>query len=143
MSTPRVTRTPGICGGVACIDGTRIMVWLLVASSRHGMDDTAIHDAWPTLPPGSVDAAFDYCSANPAEIEQDIWVNDVAANHPAQVEVPDWLIVQGKLLGVADERLREVFEPVLEQERIDAAWRAYRESPQRIHREIIHSLRAA
>ena len=32
-----ITKTQGVCGGEACIAGTRIPVWLLVESHRQGI----------------------------------------------------------------------------------------------------------
>jgi uncharacterized protein (DUF433 family) len=34
IATDRITKTPGICGGDACVRGTRIPVWLLLVSPR-------------------------------------------------------------------------------------------------------------
>jgi hypothetical protein len=37
MSGKRITKTSGVCGGEACIAGTRIAVWLLVEAQQLGI----------------------------------------------------------------------------------------------------------
>ncbi|HLW67594.1 MAG TPA: DUF433 domain-containing protein [Gemmataceae bacterium] len=37
-----VRKTPGVCGGDACIRNTRIPVWLLVAWMKDGLNDERI-----------------------------------------------------------------------------------------------------
>lgn len=46
---PGIEKTPGVCGGDACIAGTRIPVWSLVNSRKLGMADGQLLDAYPTL----------------------------------------------------------------------------------------------
>jgi hypothetical protein len=41
MSGKGITKTPGVCGGEACIDETRISVWLLVELS--GLDNLYVN----------------------------------------------------------------------------------------------------
>ena len=40
--TDRITKSPAICGGDACIRGTRVSVWGLVAYRRLGMSNAEI-----------------------------------------------------------------------------------------------------
>jgi hypothetical protein len=39
---PLIPKTPGVCGGDACIKDSRIMVWLLVSMKQAGKTDEAI-----------------------------------------------------------------------------------------------------
>ena len=36
FSSSIITKTPGVCGGAACIAGTRVAVWLLVEAQQLG-----------------------------------------------------------------------------------------------------------
>jgi len=55
---PRVSRTPGLMGGVPCVDGTRVTVATVLAEVFAGTFDEEIHRRYPTLPEGSVDACM-------------------------------------------------------------------------------------
>ncbi len=54
---PLIQKTPGVCGGDACIRNTRIMVWLLVSLKRQGASD-------------------DHCRQNPEEVDRAIKENE-------------------------------------------------------------------
>ena len=71
-----VQKTPGVCGGRACIRTTRITVWGLVNSSRLGQANTQILEAIPGLTPEDLQVAMDYYREHPAEIEADIRDNE-------------------------------------------------------------------
>ncbi len=47
-TTDRITKTPDLCGGDACIRGHRIPVWVLVGYRRLGKDDA---DLLAPIPP--------------------------------------------------------------------------------------------
>jgi uncharacterized protein (DUF433 family) len=72
---PRITKTPGVCGGRACIAGTRITVWGLSVYHRDGLDEPAILDAVPHLRPEELRAALRYVEENAEEIARDIAEN--------------------------------------------------------------------
>ena len=72
----RITKTPGVCGGRACIRGTRITVWGLVVYQRLGAPVTEILRAVQGLTQAELKAAFDYAAANPEEIDRDIRENE-------------------------------------------------------------------
>lgn len=135
----RITRTPGVCGGDACVRGTRIMVWLLVLMRRRGRSDAELLRDYPTLSAADLDAAWDYYRLHPTEIEQAVWVNDVAANSPPGAAVPPGDLVNGRLIGLSDEAIRQAFDPPLEQQELDAAWEQYRRDPAAIDRHIAQS----
>ena len=68
----RVTSTPGVCGGEACIRGTRIMVWLLVYFRRRGRSDADLLADYPGLMPEDLAAAWQYEATHREEIERAI-----------------------------------------------------------------------
>jgi uncharacterized protein (DUF433 family) len=143
MTTPdlaaRITRTPGVCGGDACVRGTRIMVWLLVLLRRRGQPDAALLRDYPTLSTEDLDAAWDYYRLHPGEVEQALWVNIVAANHLPGAPVPAGALVQARLLGLSDDAIRAAFAPPLNQAELDQAWEQYRRDPAAIDRHIAQS----
>ena len=51
ISYPHVTKTPGVCGGKACIDGTRIRVNNVVFLHKDGANDAKIRETYPDLTP--------------------------------------------------------------------------------------------
>jgi len=73
---PGIEKTPGVCGGDACIAGTRIPVWSLVNSRRVGMNDGQLLDAYPTLTRQDLNNAWQYYDANQAEIDELIAENE-------------------------------------------------------------------
>ncbi len=73
-----ITKTPGVCGGDACIEGTRIPVWVLVQAHNLGMSETQLLYDYPTLSATDLANAWVYASANPEEIETAIRENEAA-----------------------------------------------------------------
>lgn len=71
-----VQKTPGVCGGRACIRDTRITVWGLVNSRRLGAADEQILENIVGLTPEDLRAAWGYYEEHPAEIDEDIRVNE-------------------------------------------------------------------
>lgn len=138
-SLERVVKRPGVCGGVACIRGTRIMVWLLVLFQRQGKSDPWILANYPQLGMEDLNAAQAYFRQNASEIEQQIWLNTVAANHPPDQQIPEWMLVQGRLLGLSEEDLCEAFEVPPSLEHLAAAWESYQKTPALIERQIAES----
>lgn len=67
-----VTRIPGVCGGRACVTGTRIAVWLLEALRRDGATDDYLLDQYPQLTPQLLNAVWQFVAQNIAEIDGDI-----------------------------------------------------------------------
>ena len=80
----RVTKTPGICGGDACIRGHRIPVWTLVGYRQLGQNDADILRAYPGLTPLDLEAAWEYAAANSEEIEQAIRENEEGEEGPVE-----------------------------------------------------------
>jgi uncharacterized protein (DUF433 family) len=71
-----ITKTPGICGGRACIEGTRMPVWSLVYHRFLGFTDWEILYNFQTMTPGDLKNAWRYYEAHKAEIDEDIRQNN-------------------------------------------------------------------
>ena len=69
---PGVVKTPGVCGGSARIDGTRIPVWQLVEERKLGASEAQLLNDYRTLKARDLVAAWDYAEEHPEEIDQDI-----------------------------------------------------------------------
>lgn len=70
--TERITKTPGVCGGSACIRDTRITVWGLVEWRRLGLANAEIQRRLHGLSIADLEAAWEYASLHQAEIEEEI-----------------------------------------------------------------------
>ena len=55
-----ILKTPGVCGGVACIRKTRIPVWTLVHFRELGASESGLLSSYPSLTPEDLRAAWDY-----------------------------------------------------------------------------------
>jgi uncharacterized protein (DUF433 family) len=64
-----VTKDPEVCGGKACIDGTRIRVVDIVSLKRQGYTPERMLEAYPSLNLAQVYAALSYSYEHPGEIE--------------------------------------------------------------------------
>jgi len=73
-----ISKTPGVCGGSACIRSTRIPVWGLVIWRREGVGDQRLLEMYPSLSQSDLDAAWQYYALNPDEIHQDIQSDEEA-----------------------------------------------------------------
>ena len=71
-----ISKTPGVCGGDACIRNTRIPVWVLESFRRLGMNESRLLDNYPTLTATDLANAWAYAAAFPDEIEIAIREND-------------------------------------------------------------------
>jgi uncharacterized protein (DUF433 family) len=68
----RITRTPGVCGGKACIAGHRVRVLDVVAWHEHqGMTPDEIVSHIPTITLADVHAALAYYFDHIEEIQQE------------------------------------------------------------------------
>jgi uncharacterized protein (DUF433 family) len=72
-----VTKTPGICGGRACIERTRIPVWLLYEMHENGASDTQLIEQFEGLNQFDLDCAWRYVAQNQSEIDEAIRQNDI------------------------------------------------------------------
>jgi uncharacterized protein (DUF433 family) len=80
----RISKTPGICGGDACIQGHRIPVWGLVSYRQLGLSDARILECYPTLTAADLQAAWEYAAAHSAEIDQAIAENEAGDEGPVE-----------------------------------------------------------
>ena len=71
-----IEKTPGVCGGSACIAGTRITVWGLVEARSIGYSEADLLTSYPLLSATDIANAWVYAEAFPDEIETDIREND-------------------------------------------------------------------
>jgi uncharacterized protein (DUF433 family) len=75
-STQGIEKTPGVCGGSACVAGTRITVWGLVESRRIGYSEADLLTSYPTLSATNLANAWAYAAAFPDEIGAEIEENN-------------------------------------------------------------------
>ncbi len=73
-----ISKTPGVCGGEACIAGTRIAVWILVEARRLGISEAQLLQDYPHISAGDLVNAWAYADAYPQEIVAVIHANEVA-----------------------------------------------------------------
>jgi len=64
-----ITKDPEVCGGRACIDGTRIRVVDIACLQREGHTPEKMLEVYPSLNLAQVHAALSYYYENPQEIE--------------------------------------------------------------------------
>jgi len=94
--TQHITKTPGVCGGRACIAGHRIRVLDVVGwHERRGYTVAQIVDMFPGTTRAYVHAALAYYYDNPEEIEND-FRNDEAWAQWAEVNLPSLIPAEMK-----------------------------------------------
>jgi uncharacterized protein (DUF433 family) len=69
---PVIRKTPGVCGGSACVANTRIPVWTLVRFRELGLTDGQLLEAYPSLTSDGLAAAYEYAAHNAGEIREEI-----------------------------------------------------------------------
>jgi uncharacterized protein (DUF433 family) len=86
-----ITKTPGVCGGRACIAGHRIRVLdVVVLHQKRGMSPEEIVYQFPGITLAHVQAALAYYFDNRSEIEADFqndekWAKFAEANYPSLI----------------------------------------------------------
>jgi uncharacterized protein (DUF433 family) len=95
METPtgdRITKTPGVCGGRACLAGHRVRVLDIVAWHEHqGMTPDDIVSHVPSLTLADVHTALAYYFDHMAEIQEEMRTErerteELRGSHPSLVE---------------------------------------------------------
>jgi uncharacterized protein (DUF433 family) len=76
ISTGVISKRAERCGGDACIRDLRIPVWAVVNYRRLGATDAEILQAYPSLQPSDLMAAFAYAAAHGDEIDAAIRRNE-------------------------------------------------------------------
>ncbi len=90
-SYPHIVKDPIVCGGKACIQGTRIRVLDIASASDHlALSPDEICDQYPELTLAQVHSALAYYYENREEIQADIEsdrksVERFRRDHPDQV----------------------------------------------------------
>lgn len=64
-----ITKDLEVCGGKACIDGTRIRVMDIVSLKRQGCPPERMLEAYPSLNLAQIYAALSYSYEHPEEID--------------------------------------------------------------------------
>lgn len=64
-----ITKVPGVCGGRACIDGTRVRVLNIVYLHKEGYTPEKMLELYPFLNLAQIYAALSYYYENREEIE--------------------------------------------------------------------------
>ena len=75
---PGTEITAGVCGGAACLAGTRIPVWTLEEYRRLGASDADLLTAYPSLRAEDLVNAWAYVRSHQDEIERQIRENEAA-----------------------------------------------------------------
>ncbi len=73
-----IAKTPGVCGGAACVRDTRIPVWMLEEMRRLGSTEAQLLHAYPSLTAEDLVAAWAYVEVNRSEIDESIRLNRAA-----------------------------------------------------------------
>ncbi|RLG36964.1 MAG: hypothetical protein DRO01_07645 [Thermoproteota archaeon] len=92
-----VVKTPGVLGGSARIEGTRIAVWMIVSLIRSGWTVEQILEEYPGLTREQVEEALAYYEEHRDEVD-------------GEIERADELWEIGKRHSEADLRAREAEE---------------------------------
>jgi uncharacterized protein (DUF433 family) len=71
-----ITKTLGVCGGSACIERTRIPVWMLEAYRRQGVPEAKILESYPTITASDLVSVWKYVVEHGREIDDEILEND-------------------------------------------------------------------
>ena len=106
LTTDRIVKTPGFCGGRARIRDHRIPVSTLVEARRLGSSDENLLVDYPGIEQADLNAAWEYAAANTQEIERAIWYNA----EPQKGDRRLALIVRGWQLGLTDAEIAEAFQ---------------------------------
>lgn len=77
---PGIESRPNVCGGDACVAGTRISVWVLEQARRHGVSESALLAEYPTLSAQDLANAWSYVRSHRAEVDEQIRRNEDAVN---------------------------------------------------------------
>lgn len=91
ISTTHITKTPGVCGGRACIAGHRVRVMDIVGwHERRGYSPDEVVDLFPGITLADVHAALVYYFDHTAEIDADFaqdqsWAEWAQANLPSKI----------------------------------------------------------
>jgi len=70
--TETIKKTPGICGGSACVRNTRIPIWTLVSLRQQGATEQEILNNYPGLTLDDLTVVWGYYYNHKSEIDRTI-----------------------------------------------------------------------
>ncbi|MBD2186090.1 DUF433 domain-containing protein [Aerosakkonema funiforme] len=73
-----ITKTPDVMGGEACIDKTRLPVWLFVSLREQGATDAELLKFYPHISAADLVSVWAYADAHPEEIQKALRDQDEA-----------------------------------------------------------------
>ncbi|NJK54559.1 MAG: DUF433 domain-containing protein [Pleurocapsa sp. SU_5_0] len=79
MKGKGISKTADVCGGEACIVGTRIAIWLLVEAQQLGITEAQLLQDYPHITAADLVNAWAYADAHPEEIATAILANNEVA----------------------------------------------------------------
>ncbi len=71
-----IEKTPNVCGGSACIAGTRITIWGLVEARQIGYSEADLLISYPSISATDLANAWTYAESFPNEMETEIRENE-------------------------------------------------------------------
>ena len=71
-----IRKTPGVCGGAACIGATRIPVWLIISFINLGETEEGLRQSYPQLTGEHLHLVREYYRHHQAEIDRNIQEQD-------------------------------------------------------------------
>jgi uncharacterized protein (DUF433 family) len=71
-----IEKTPGVCGGSACVAGTRVTVWGLVEARRSGYSEADLLTSYRSITANDLVNAWRYAEDHAIEIEAEIEDNN-------------------------------------------------------------------
>jgi uncharacterized protein (DUF433 family) len=71
-----IEKTPGVCGGSACVAGTRVTVWGLVEARRSGYSEADLLTSYRSITANDLANAWHYAEDHGIEIEAEIEENN-------------------------------------------------------------------
>ncbi|MBY0522404.1 MAG: DUF433 domain-containing protein [Gemmataceae bacterium] len=132
-----IRKTPGVCGGDACIRMTRIPISTLVEARQQGATDQRLLESFGvSLTQADLDAAWVYYKQHQQEIDREIWEDQACMVERSDAPLPTWLIVIGRRLGLSDDRIGEAFHPSLTSNELQAGWEYYGKHAQAVEQEV-------
>jgi uncharacterized protein (DUF433 family) len=84
----RIVKTPGVCGGNACVRDTRIAVWTLQRLRELGASDHTLLDDFPSLTADDLTHVWAYVSGHRDEIRDAIERQTVNGSPPPAPGLP-------------------------------------------------------
>lgn len=72
----RILSTPGVCGGVPCLEGTRVPVWVLERARQFNKSLSEFLEDYPFLNEADFRAAWSYADQHADEIQRQIRENE-------------------------------------------------------------------